>query len=334
VARFPAAWALPLMLLFAPAPVLAESAECRMDPADGVWLAGALAQWRTTQQSQLRFADVRMPAVYAIDAGCTWRVTGGDVAGAEGSPHPAGRAALPSVGEVPLGPIAFAFAADGFAMSLPSVWRAAGVTSALGLERLMTGVLLHEIMHTRQSAMVEQVAEPAAKAHGIGEELSDDLLQERFAGRPGYARAYAAERDALFAAAAAPDDAAARGLAAHALHLMRARRARFLAGPNAHFAVFDDVFLTMEGAGQWLIYGYFRSPEGGSASPSEALAATRRGKTQWSQDEGLALMLVLDRLLPDWRARAFRSPDWLAENLLAAAVEAAPAPSVSELETP
>ena len=85
MARFPAAWALPLMLLFAPAPVLAESAECRMDPADRAWLAGALAQWRTTQQSELRFADVRMPAVYAIDARCTWRVTGGDVTGADGS---------------------------------------------------------------------------------------------------------------------------------------------------------------------------------------------------------------------------------------------------------
>ena len=101
---------------------------------------------------------------------------------------------------------------------------------------------------------------------------------------------------------------------------MRARRARFLSGENAAFAAFDDVFLTMEGAGQWLVYRYFRSPEGGAASAGTALNETRRGGRQWSQDEGLVLVLTLDRLLPDWRVRAFRHPDWLAERLLAAAV--------------
>jgi len=32
-------------------------------------------------------------------------------------------------------------------------------------------------------------------------------------------------------------------------------------------------------------------------------------------------MLVVDRLLPDWQERAFREPDWRAENLLAAALQ-------------
>jgi hypothetical protein len=315
-----AAAAAAVLLAAGPLP-LAAAQPCTMDAADRAWLSDALDQWRRTQREELRFTDVTIPTVYAIDAACTWTIPGGDMAAAQGTPHPPGSATLPSVGSVPVGPISFAFAADGFAMSLPSVWRTAGVTSAVGLERLMTGVLLHEIMHTRQSAMVEEVAEPAARAHGIGDALSDDLLQERFEKRPGYAAAYRAERDALYAAAAAPDDAAARGLAAHALHLMRDRRARFLSGGAAHFAVFDDVFLTMEGAGQWLIYRYFLSPQGGGASVETAVKETRRGKSQWSQDEGLALVLVLDRLLPDWRARAFRSPDWLAEPLLAAAIE-------------
>jgi hypothetical protein len=47
----------------------------------------------------------------------------------------------------------------------------------------------------------------------------------------------------------------------------------------------------------------------------------RRGGRQWSQDQGLALLLVVDRLLPGWQQRAFRDPDWRAERLLAAAVE-------------
>jgi hypothetical protein len=308
------------LLLGAAVPAAAQDEPCRMEPADQAWLEESLAQWQRIQVSELHFTDVRMPTVYAIDAHCGWQVTGGVVDAAIGTPHPDGRVTLPSAGEVPVGPIAFAFSADGFAMSLPSVWRAAGITSSQGLERLMTGVLLHEIMHTRQAAIVSDVAEPAARAGGIGNELSDDLLQERFEKVPGYAAAYRAERDASFAAAAAPDDAGARGLAAHALHLMHTRRARWLAGRNGHYAVFDDVFLTMEGTGQWLIYRYFRAPDGGAASPATALENTRRGGKYWSQDEGLALVLVLDRLLPDWRMRAFRNPDWLAERMLSAAV--------------
>jgi hypothetical protein len=100
---------------------------------------------------------------------------------------------------------------------------------------------------------------------------------------------------------------------------MRERRARWFVGDNAPFAAIDDVFLTMEGMGQLLIYRYLRSPEGGAASEAEAIEGVRRGRRWWSQDEGLALMLVVDRLVPDWQQRAFRDPDWRAERLLTAA---------------
>lgn len=293
-----------------------------MQPADRAWLEQALEQWRRSLRDELRVSDTTLPDVYAVDSQCRFRLPGGSFVGMTAEPHPEGQVTLPSISDVPVGPISFAFAADGFAMSLPSVWREAGVTSSFGLERLMTGVLLHEIMHTRQAQMIGQIAEPAARAGGVSEsDLNDDFLQEQFKDRPGYRAAYEAERDALFAAATVPDLAAARGLAAHALHLMRERRARFLSGENAHFAVFDDVFLTMEGSGQWLIYRYFLSPEGGAVDPDAAMRETRRGGRWWSQDEGLALILVLDRLLPDWRERMFREPDWRAERLLAAAVE-------------
>lgn len=295
-----------------------------MDPADRAWLEGALANWHRAERDDLLLAPQSLPQMFAIDARCRYRFASADVSDARGVPH-GGSVQLPGGNEAPLGPISFASGDAGgyFAMSLPSVWRDAGVTSEVGLERLMDGVLLHEIMHTRQTALANAVLGPLVEALGIPEhEVSDDIVQQRFGDEPEYAAAWGEERDLLFAAAAAPDDAEARRLAGRALEHMHARHARWFTGEKAAFTGLDEVFLTMEGMGQWMIWRYFLSLEGGGYAPEQALPAVRRGGRQWSQDEGLALILVVDRLLPGWKERAFRDPEWRATHLLEAAVKA------------
>jgi hypothetical protein len=310
-----------LLAALAAVPLPALAQQCRMDAADRAWLEQALVQWQATETGVLELAPMPLPLVIAIDGDCTYSIPAGDFVAMAAEPH--GEVVrLPDGAEVPLGPISFASGEGGyFAMSLPTVWRATGVESEGGLERLMTGVLLHEMMHVRQTALANAALAEAIAAAGIpDDELTDDVVQERFSGDADYVAAYEAERDALFAAAAAPDDAQARALAAEALGLMRARHGRWFVGDKAPFAAIDDVFLTMEGMGQLLIYRYLRSPEGGAVSEAEAIEGVRRGRRWWSQDQGLALMLVVDRLLPDWQQRAFRDPGWRAERLLAAAV--------------
>jgi hypothetical protein len=295
-----------------------------MVDADRVWLENALLQSRRAEQAFLALAPQPLPTIVAIDNRCTYLLEDGRVSSPIRTQAHGGSATLPDGREVDVGPISFASHEAGgfFAMSLPSVWRAAGVTSELGLERLMDGVLLHELLHVRQSALANAALARPTEASGIADDLlDDDIIQRQFGSDPAYATAWAEERDLLFAAAAAPDDDAARQLAAAALERMRSRRARWLSGANAPFAELDDIFLSMEGMGQWLAYRALRSPEGGGVSADQALPAIRRGGRQWSQDQGLALLLTVDRLLPDWQQRAFRDPDWRAERLLAAAVE-------------
>ena len=296
---------------------------CEMGASDKEWLTAALEQWKITATRDLKRESIALPTVYAIDAQCLFTLERGDLNAGTAKQHN-GKAELPGGPTVPVGPTSFAYGSNQFVMSLPSVWRAAGVTSEFGLEQLMTGVLLHEIMHTMQSDLVTDVLEPIAEKAGVADQLSDDFLQERFEGRKAYVAAYEEERDALFAAAAAENDVIARALAAHALHLMRARHKRWLSGKNAHFAAFDGGFLTMEGAGQWLLYRYFSSLPEGQDDPDKVMDAVRRNERWWSQDQGLALMLTLDRLLPGWQQRIFSEPDWRADNLLAAAVEHQP----------
>lgn len=300
------------------APAIATE-NCQMAETDQIWLSNALDQWEISAQRNLGLEQVTLPTVFAIDGNCTFILEGGDWSAIKSEPH-GDQVTIPDAPTLPIGPISFAFGNDKFVMSLPSVWREAGVSSEFGLEHLMTGVLLHEIMHTMQSDLVTDVLEPIAAEAGLAEELSDDLLQERFQSRADYAAAYREELDTLFTAATVPDEAGAKALAAYALHLMRDRHRRWLSGANAHFADFDGGFLTMEGTGQWLIYRYFLSLPQGRNDPDGVMKAVRRGGNWWSQDEGLALILTVDRLLPGWQERIFREPDWRAENLLAAAI--------------
>lgn len=324
------ALAVALLLGAAPAPL-----SCRMAPADRSWIEASIAHWRIAERDLLGLAPQPLPTIIVADARCTY--TARAVRGGwrwPGAPH-GGTMRFPNGVAQPVGPISFAAPDPAqptggfFAMSLPSVWRAAGVTSRLGLERLMDGVLLHESMHARQFYFVNPTMAAFEARHGADTEASDDAVQARFKTDPAYVAAYEAERDTLFRAVAAPTDAQARTLAADALRLMRARRARFFTGADAKWLELDDLFLQMEGVGQWLAYAWYVSPRGARLSPATVLPEVRRGGRFWTQDEGLALFLVVDRLSPGWQRDAFAARPLLAEALLAkaAGVSAASPPS-------
>src|SRR3546814_2056941 len=60
------------------------------------------------------------------------------------------------------------------------------------------------MMHIRQTSLAAQTLASAIAEVGIpDDELTDDIVQDRFSDDADYVAAYEAERDALFAAAAA-----------------------------------------------------------------------------------------------------------------------------------
>ena len=322
------------LALAAQAGVSAPAARpCAMAPADRRWIETGIARWRAAQRDLLKQPPHALPTIIAVDARCTYTARSARSGWRwPGRPHGGTMRFANGVAQ-PVGPISFAApdpaqpSGGFFAMSLPLVWRAAGVTSELGLERLMDGVLLHESMHARQFYFVNPAMEAWERRWGKDAGASDDAVQERFKGDPAYHAAFEAERDTLFRAAAAPTDAEARTLAADALRLMRARRVRFFTGADAKWLLLDDLFLQMEGLGQWLAYAWYVSPRGAALPPATVLPAVRRGGKFWTQDEGLALMLTVDRLVPGWQRDAFAARPLLAEALLAKAATARSAPS-------
>jgi hypothetical protein len=100
---------------------------------------------------------------------------------------------------------------------------------------------------------------------------------------------------------------------------MKQRQDRWFNGPDEKWRGIDDVFLTMEGLGQWVAYWWFTSPQGMKLDPAVARKEVRRGGKYWTQDEGLALFLVIDRLVPGWQLRTFGPEAALGQALLAAA---------------
>jgi hypothetical protein len=90
------------------------------------------------------------------------------------------------------------------------------------------------------------------------------------------------------------------------LKLLKTRQSKYLKPEKEVLIEMDDIFLTMEGLGQYMIVAWLTLPEGGNIPLDIAVTAARRGKKWWSQDEGLALFLILKRLTePDWANNMF-----------------------------
>lgn len=257
----------------------------------------------------LVFYDAK--CVYAMSSG-KWRT----------KPH-GGTLTLPNGETVPVQLMSFASGdpktGPFFVMALPDYWEQAGRPQTDGGKGL-TGVFLHEFSHVRQVEGFKIIG-PIEKAWKFQEPFDDDVVQAHFGSNDEYVKAYTAERDLLYRAAAADSIADARSLAAEALTMIEARHARWFTSDESVFATLDSVWLSMEGAGQWTGYAWLKHPKGGGMSAQEAIDKMRGRKRPWSQDEGLALFLVVDRLLPEWPSLVFRRPSIGAVELLEQAIQ-------------
>jgi hypothetical protein len=106
----------------------------------------------------------------------------------------------------------------------------------------------------------------------------------------------------------AEDAAASRRLLGGALAITAERRARFFTGARAVHTDLDDIFLVLEGVGEWVRFQVkrLRAP----ATPwRQTLNEMMAESDDWVQQQGLVLFLLIDRLVPGWQAR-FLAPDF------------------------
>jgi hypothetical protein len=193
-----------------------------------------------------------------------------------------------------------------FVMPLPSFWEQAGVKSKeLGLDNLITGVFIHEFSHSQQMQNFGKAASGYEKLYDFGVEFSDDIVQTLFGKDSSYLSIYREENAHLFNAV--KNGSLNKSEFKQGWALMKKRQSVYFKGRYEHLGQVEDLFLTMEGLGQYSMFCWLIHPAGGNIKRELAIEGVRRGGKWWSQDEGFALFLILEQLSApsDWAGQLF-----------------------------
>lgn len=258
-----------------------------------------------------------------FDSRCTWHVSPDRkvLKGASAVPHKlkfrgrriaiasvlhGGAVTLPDGKQVPAQPLAFTSVYNKnrtfFIVALPELWRPQWKPTDPKLEEFFLGVSAHELAHTTQIAELSRRAAALSETATLPENFNDDVLEERWKTNAEYLALFERERDLFFDAAAEKDDARARTLACEALDLVQQRHERFFTGVDEVYRTVDGLFLNLEGVGSWVQYEMARRDPANFTAEQQILDTKGRG-TSWSQGEGLALLMLIDRFVPRWQRR-------------------------------
>lgn len=219
---------------------------------------------------------------------------------------------LPDKQGVPVGMMSFASAIPNeskayFTMPLLSYWEKNKIKSdELGLQNLTTGVFVHEFSHSQQMENFGKRISKYEKTNSLETELTDNIVQEIFGENDSYNELYKKEFDTFFTAFKAQEKSVKNLNTLNGLDLLKGRQQQFFTGNYQIFSELDNLFLTMEGIGQFAMYAWMIHPEGGNIPSEKAIAGVRRGGKFWSQEEGFILFLLLD---------SYAKPDKWAKDL-------------------
>jgi len=189
-------------------------------------------------------------------------------------------------------------------LALPEVWRRhPGASQDPHLAIRISSVALHEMIHTRQLPDLRLHISAIRERFDLPARFDDDVVEGRFGDSPEYKRMFVVERDLLYDAVAEPDLNRSITLASEALFLAQRRRERFFIDSDELYWELEGLFLNMEGLAEWVRFKSHQADHAWPNDDADIIAFLRGRDNSWSQDEGLALMLLLDRMTPDWKRK-------------------------------
>jgi hypothetical protein len=289
------------------------------DPRD--WATKAIDAWGRQESERLHVKAPQHPIIEFFDSRCLYTLTpatdgaykaGGRAFTVRAEAH--GDTIDPGVEDpFPVGKIAFTSTEhDGkpltFVIALPELWDF-GPKDPRNPGTTFMNVFMHEFSHVQHTAALKDIlSHTGGEGSGGG-----DAVQSKFRSNPDYVADYEHERDEFLAAVNAPDREHALEHLKLAADLMAHRRAKWFKD-DPKLALLDDVFLTMEGAGQWSAWTWSVDPRGGAQAEETAFRQTRTRR--WWQDEGFLILRALDRVTPDWPQLTFNAPGLTIDALI------------------
>lgn len=302
---------------------------CEVPEPGRHWLQQALDGWSRVRVQALGLNPAPLPWLVLFDERCVWHLspdrtslavanhqmaalaTDGGVVSVFGAPH-TGQIALPNgrLTSTTRATASTSVYADGSAtfslVSMFGVWqRDPRHAKQPRLGQFFQGLLIHELTHSTQLVGVIDRLAALRQASRIPGAVDDDIVQRRFGSVPQFRMAIDAERNLFYRAARSVDKTRQREWVAKGLSMARKRRARFYTGHSAAFGDLEDVFLAMEGSAQWAAYRWARWQSAAEVTDEAVIRFVRADRKYWSQDEGLALYLLIDALVPEWQKRTF-----------------------------
>ena len=302
---------------------------CELTTRERDWVHGSLAAWDQIASRALLLPPARRSEIILFDRQCAYHLDP-DSAQVVGQRH-GGHIALPNGQVITPRALAFASLATGdsttfLVMALRSVWESDTTLADEDWDEFLTRSFIHEMTHTRQLPLLVTRLRAAGGLVGM-RDVDDDIVQERFDSSAAFRASVARETSLLYQAAMSRNGPDRRRYARQAVDVMKRRREQFFGGEAAPWAFVEQLMLDLEGAAAFAEVAYLHTRSG--RQPLQDLVERVRGDAGfWSQDEGLALFLVLDALRSDWPRETFtaepRSALDLIEDSLAGGRASAP----------
>ena len=197
-----------------------------------------------------------------------------------------------------------------FIAPLPALYhRLASADQASNLDELFLGIAAHELTHTRHLVYGVQQIKRLRARYKLPESLDDNIIEQEFGANDEYKRLYGEERKLMTSAIMAGDLDDCRRKVEQVLSSSQRRKERFFVGDKKGYSDLEDIFLAMEGMAMWVQYRTARKRAPAGEDWLKTLVTLSERTDAWSQEEGLGLFLLIDRLVPGWQKR-FLAPDF------------------------